>query len=512
VRNTISNNSNTGINMTNSANNTIYHNNILNNTLQAYDNSSANNTWDNGYPSGGNYWSDYTGNDVFSGPLQSIPGSDGIGDTPYNITGYTPNDQDRYPLKGRVVINHPSISTPSDPFPANGAINVPITTDTSWTGGDPDNDYNSYDIYFGTTNPPAYYDTVYFVQGSPISYLPKTLALDTTYYWKIVAWDCFDDSASGPVWSFYTGTPSQVPEIPPVNHYAPTAAPGGPYNGDVSTPVQFDGTGSHTNGDGGTIVEYDWSFFTGDAFHNLGPTPTHTYDTAGTYTVSLRVLDSENGIGIDSTTATIRGTNTPPNTPTIDGPTTGDVSTAYTYSFTTTDPDNNDVKYVIDWGDGSAKTTSPFGASGDSYTASHTWAASGIYSIKVYAEDIYGGISGTATYLVTIGAQTAPPVNGYLVDTNGDGIPDSWHNNNSGQTTKAEKLANGSYLIDVNGDGNWDYYYNPASGTFTPYSVAPAGLPGVLIWGGIAIIIIIILILFLLLWRRRKKKDEEEKK
>jgi len=53
------------------------------------------NFWDNGYPSGGNYWSDYNGTDLFSGPYQNETGSDGIGDTPYGIDE---NNQDRYPL------------------------------------------------------------------------------------------------------------------------------------------------------------------------------------------------------------------------------------------------------------------------------------------------------------------------------------------------------------------------------------------------------------------------------
>lgn len=50
--------------------------------------------WDNGYPSGGNYWSDYTGVDIFSGVYQNESGSDGIGDTFYSFSG----GQDNYPL------------------------------------------------------------------------------------------------------------------------------------------------------------------------------------------------------------------------------------------------------------------------------------------------------------------------------------------------------------------------------------------------------------------------------
>jgi parallel beta-helix repeat protein len=74
--------------------NLFCHNNIINNTNQTTD--SGSNYWDNGYPSGGNYWSDYTGVDENYGDNQNIPGSDGIGDTPYNISGGS--SVDRYPL------------------------------------------------------------------------------------------------------------------------------------------------------------------------------------------------------------------------------------------------------------------------------------------------------------------------------------------------------------------------------------------------------------------------------
>jgi parallel beta-helix repeat protein len=85
IVNTISNNS-CGIYATyNSYNNTIYHNNFVNNTMNAAD--ERNNTWDNGYPSGGNFWDDYNGTDE---------DEDDIGDTPYPIPGG--DNEDRFPL------------------------------------------------------------------------------------------------------------------------------------------------------------------------------------------------------------------------------------------------------------------------------------------------------------------------------------------------------------------------------------------------------------------------------
>jgi parallel beta-helix repeat protein len=74
--------------------NQVYHNNFIDNVNQAKDCGAS--QWDDGYPSSGNYWSDYTGIDEKSGPNQDQPGSDGIGDTPYNITGGA--NKDRYPL------------------------------------------------------------------------------------------------------------------------------------------------------------------------------------------------------------------------------------------------------------------------------------------------------------------------------------------------------------------------------------------------------------------------------
>ena len=89
----------------------VYHNNFYNlarNTIVLQTNPNATDAdfspWDNGYPSGGNYWSDYT--NLY--PNATAIGDSGIGDIPYNVTSglFNPNRplnpillvQDRYPL------------------------------------------------------------------------------------------------------------------------------------------------------------------------------------------------------------------------------------------------------------------------------------------------------------------------------------------------------------------------------------------------------------------------------
>jgi len=83
----------------------VFHNNLISNSAQASDDSTGD-QWDNGFPSGGNYWSDYTGSD---------PDNDGIGDTPY-VFNYS---QDSYPLM------KPFVASP-DPGPSVGGAVVPV--------------------------------------------------------------------------------------------------------------------------------------------------------------------------------------------------------------------------------------------------------------------------------------------------------------------------------------------------------------------------------------------------
>jgi len=93
--NITANNNFNGIALWSAYNNLIYHNNFVDDPSQVYSYDSEN-VFDDGYPSGGNYWSDYTGVDLCNGPFQNLTGSDGIGDTPHAIDG--PWFIDDYPL------------------------------------------------------------------------------------------------------------------------------------------------------------------------------------------------------------------------------------------------------------------------------------------------------------------------------------------------------------------------------------------------------------------------------
>ena len=75
-----------GICIFDSSDNIFYHNNIIGNDVQVELHDAGENIWDNSYPSGGNYWSDYSGTDS---------NGDGIGDTPYIIDE---KNKDRYPF------------------------------------------------------------------------------------------------------------------------------------------------------------------------------------------------------------------------------------------------------------------------------------------------------------------------------------------------------------------------------------------------------------------------------
>ncbi len=91
-------------------------------------------------------------------------------------------------------------AAPTTPAPANGATAVTTTPVLGWSAGAAGTTFN---VAFGTTNPPA---QVASGLTTP-SYSPGTLAASTTYFWKVTAVSS-GGSTAGSLWSFTTGAGS----------------------------------------------------------------------------------------------------------------------------------------------------------------------------------------------------------------------------------------------------------------------------------------------------------------
>ncbi|MDO9274015.1 MAG: hypothetical protein Q7T92_00515, partial [Lutibacter sp.] len=71
----------------------------------------------------------------------------------------------------------------------------------AWTASDVDtSDSLTYDVYFGTVNPP----TAIVSASQSASTLTKTVSASTTYYWKVAVKDGKGGQTIGQVWNFTT--------------------------------------------------------------------------------------------------------------------------------------------------------------------------------------------------------------------------------------------------------------------------------------------------------------------
>jgi uncharacterized protein (TIGR02145 family) len=90
---------------------------------------------------------------------------------------------------------------PSHPAPADSATGVSTGPTLTWMCSDPDDNPLTYDLYFGTDNPPA----MKVSAGQNGTSLSRSGLLNSTaYYWKVVARDNHGETTAGPVWRFTT--------------------------------------------------------------------------------------------------------------------------------------------------------------------------------------------------------------------------------------------------------------------------------------------------------------------
>ncbi len=104
----------------------------------------------------------------------------------------------------------------------------------------------------------------------------------------------------------------------------------------------------------------------------------------------------------------------PPNAPTITGPDRGKPGDNIEYKFNAVDPNGDQVKYIIDWGDNNTETTA-LNPSGVDVTVTHTWSEKGDYTIKVHAQDVNGLNGPESTKTITMPKNRAITWNSLLM-------------------------------------------------------------------------------------------------
>lgn len=123
----------------------------------------------------------------------------------------------------------------------------------------------------------------------------------------------------------------------------------------------------------------------------------------GTYYYQVRGYNSAHDWGDFSTIEDIivdyTGT---PDTPDIDGPSEGKPGIEYDFTFVTTDPEEDDVLYYVEWGDGQIEEWIGPYSSGEEVTMNHSWGEKGNFIIRAKAKDINGLESDWATMEIKI--------------------------------------------------------------------------------------------------------------
>ncbi len=187
------------------------------------------------------------------------------------------------------------------------------------------------------------------------------------------------------------------------------ASDGEPYEAFVDEEITFDGSSSYDPD--GEIVEWFWDF--GDGNYGTGEVITHSYPAPGIYFVELLVTDDDGAIDYFGTRVIINQPNRPPSDPIVtveglildseDTILIGAVNIDYMFNISSTDPDGDDIRYIVDWGDGIEfiNETSLL-PNGTIATLNHKWALPGTYIVNISAMDENNASSGITTLTVKI--------------------------------------------------------------------------------------------------------------
>lgn len=254
------------------------------------------------------------------------------------------------------------------------------------------------------------------------------------------------------------------------NNQPPVADAGGPYVASVGAPVQFNGSASHDPD--GSVTSYEWSF--GDGATDAGVLSSHTYASAGTYSVTLTVTDNSGTTQSSSTTVTTTSAGNQSPVANLGGPYTGSVGSDIQFNGSnSTDPDGTITSYAWDFGD---MTT------GTGATPSHAYEATGTYSITLIVTDNMGAAA-SSTVKITVGGNNENLVAAGDVGWDGGNAPSAGDFENGRGNPSNRSEGNGNFqitapVLSLPGRGldlNLNLYYNSRlwnkSGTEMVYDI-----------------------------------------
>ncbi|KYK23259.1 hypothetical protein AYK21_02865 [Thermoplasmatales archaeon SG8-52-2] len=147
--------------------------------------------------------------------------------------------------------------------------------------------------------------------------------------------------------------------------------------------VLFNGSSSYDLD--GEIVSYDWDF--GDGIIGEGKITYHKYCELGTYAVKLTVTDDYGLKDNITKSVDVLFENILPSIPDINGPNTGKPGVEYEYVFNIIDPDGDDCRIWVGWGDGNSTGWKGPYPSGETVKLKHSWNETGKYMIKAKIMD-----------------------------------------------------------------------------------------------------------------------------
>ena len=236
------------------------------------------------------------------------------------------------------------------------------------------------------------------------------------------------------------------------NPGAPTANAGGPYTADEGAQVTFSGDAADAE-DASSALTYEWDFEFSGSFTvaksgvNL-TAPTHTYTDDGSFTVALRVRDTDADVSAISTAA-VTILNVPPSV-NAGGPYTVDEGTALVFNGSATDPGEDTLTYEWDFGyDGVSFSVS---SSGEDLTGpSNTYTNDGARTAALRVRDEDGGVSAIETAVVTV--SNVPPTASLGISFTG--------NEGSAVTFSGSATDPGNDTLTY----EWDFTYNGRSST-----------------------------------------------